>query len=211
MTQRRNDEPEEKAGDSTSSFSGEIDNPNFLADEAAAKLEKLYEEFAPNAYKYLRSRGVESHLSADLVQQSFENIGRHMRSGRTINSPLAFIIKTVHNTWAEHLRRPENRNIPTENVGQHEYDMQAADDIDQAITRIDQRDMANALEKALAQLPPREGEVVKMHHFAALSIAKIAEILNIAEGTVRYNLSIGRRRLRTLLDQCSNGEEKNSE
>jgi len=52
---------------------------------------------------------------------------------------------------------------------------------------------------ALGALPARQRAVVALHHYADLNSREIAEILGIPDGTVRYLLSLARRRLESLL------------
>jgi len=53
--------------------------------------------------------------------------------------------------------------------------------------------------RALGVLPARQRAVVALHYYADLNSREIAEILGRPEGTVRYDLSLARRRLESLL------------
>jgi RNA polymerase sigma factor (sigma-70 family) len=53
--------------------------------------------------------------------------------------------------------------------------------------------------RALGVLPARQRAVVALHYYADLNSREIAEILGTPEGTVRYHLSLARRRLESLL------------
>jgi len=52
---------------------------------------------------------------------------------------------------------------------------------------------------ALGQLPARQRAVVALHFYADLNSREIAAILGAPDGTVRYQLSLARRRLESLL------------
>ena len=54
--------------------------------------------------------------------------------------------------------------------------------------------------RALGELPPQERAVVALHYYADLNSREIAAIVGIPRGTVRYHLTLGRRRLESLLD-----------
>ena len=66
-----------------------------------------------------------------------------------------------------------------------------------------------ALWEALERLGEKHRIPIVLRYYHDLSIAEIAEILNIKEGTVHSRLSIGRERLRSELDSLSKitGEE----
>lgn len=53
--------------------------------------------------------------------------------------------------------------------------------------------------RALGELPPRQRAVITLHYYADLNSREIAEILRAPEGTIRYHLSLARRRLESLL------------
>jgi RNA polymerase sigma-70 factor (ECF subfamily) len=54
---------------------------------------------------------------------------------------------------------------------------------------------------AVAELPRRQRDAVALHYVEDLPVAEIARILDIAEGTVKSDLSRARDRLRVTLDR----------
>jgi len=54
---------------------------------------------------------------------------------------------------------------------------------------------------ALKSLPAHQREVVILRYYQELSLAEIAEILNIPVGTVKSRLSLGLRKLREVMEQ----------
>ncbi|MBQ7346343.1 MAG: sigma-70 family RNA polymerase sigma factor [Clostridia bacterium] len=63
------------------------------------------------------------------------------------------------------------------------------------------------LHKSISRLPQKVKEIICLHYFDGLSIAEIADRLRIAEGTVKWQLNNGRKKLRKEL--CSMNEEWN--
>ena len=55
------------------------------------------------------------------------------------------------------------------------------------------------LYQALDSLQEKEKAAIILHYFEDLSIKEIASILQIPSGTVKYHLSTGRTRLKSLL------------
>jgi RNA polymerase sigma-70 factor, ECF subfamily len=55
--------------------------------------------------------------------------------------------------------------------------------------------------RLVRRLPPRQARVVALHYAADRSVAEIAEVLEIAEGTVKAHLHKARTRLTQLLAQ----------
>ena len=57
-----------------------------------------------------------------------------------------------------------------------------------------------ATERAIAALPRRQREVVTLYYLADLSVAELAAVLGISEGTAKSTLSDARRALQHLLE-----------
>ena len=68
----------------------------------------------------------------------------------------------------------------------------------------EQRDL---LHKSVSRLPEKVSEIIRLYYFEDLSIAEIARRLHLAEGTVKWQLNNGRKKLRKEL--CAMNEEMN--
>jgi len=64
---------------------------------------------------------------------------------------------------------------------------------------VEQAELRQAVETALLQLPVAQREVVVLRHYGDLSYHEIAEVLHVAEKTVRSRLYSARQRLGELL------------
>ena len=65
----------------------------------------------------------------------------------------------------------------------------------------DYRDLIDAVRS----LPPRQRECIVLHYLRDLPVAQVADILGVAEGTVKAQLSVGRARLEHLLADGGKG------
>jgi len=63
------------------------------------------------------------------------------------------------------------------------------------------------LYKSLSKLPKRVGQIIHLHYFEGLSVAEIADRMRISEGTVKWQLHDGRKRIRKEL--CAMNERYN--
>lgn len=54
--------------------------------------------------------------------------------------------------------------------------------------------------RALARLTPRQRQAVVLHHYAGYPVKDVAGIVGMSRGAVRVHLSVGRKRLRELLE-----------
>jgi RNA polymerase sigma-70 factor (ECF subfamily) len=172
-----------------------------LDDEAAAELEALFKEHARTAYKYLRSRRVDHQSAEDLVDDVFLKIGPRLRDGVMVESPRRYVLTAVHNAWVDWLRSPVRRQWADASSRLEAEDWSSADEFDRVCDHEDRQDTLRLLRRAIELLQPRQGQIVKLRYIAGMSDAEIALKLGIAEGTVRYNLSKGRDKLKKLLDE----------
>jgi RNA polymerase sigma-70 factor (ECF subfamily) len=65
-----------------------------------------------------------------------------------------------------------------------------------------QEELQRALE-AMAELPPRQREVLYLSACEEMSTAEIGEVLGIRADAVKANLSLARKRMRELLDAAA--------
>ena len=54
--------------------------------------------------------------------------------------------------------------------------------------------------RALARLTPRQRQAIVLHHYADYPVKDVARIVGTSGGAVRVHLSVGRKRLRELLE-----------
>ncbi|WGY04767.1 MULTISPECIES: RNA polymerase sigma factor [unclassified Nocardioides] len=122
----------------------------------------------------------------DAVQDAFITAIRKRRTLRSVDNPEAWIrtvaLRRLHRGW---------RHLAV--VRRH----QALDRGPEPAVAVGPEHVA--LVSALALLDPAQREVVVLHHLADLSVAEIAEQLQVPEGTVKSRLGRGRQRLGVLL------------
>jgi RNA polymerase sigma-70 factor, ECF subfamily len=86
-------------------------------------------------------------------------------------------------------------------VAKHQESLQAFIDKGEFITDnlIREKELASVIEREIAELPPKMREVFELSRKGHLSYAEIAEDLNIAENTVRKQISKALKRLKPRL------------
>lgn len=129
------------------------------------------------------------HTAEDLVQTTFVKLYRHWRRVKP-ESLDAFTRRILVNTYLSH-RRDRRR----ESVCPTPPDIPALPDRD-AGDRVD-------LGRALAALPARQRTMVVLRHLEDLSVAEVADLLGVAEGTVKSQTARGVHALRLALDAAA--------
>jgi RNA polymerase sigma-70 factor (ECF subfamily) len=175
------------------------------AELIAAVLEGRTERFQPlmerhqqaiHAYLFRFLLG-DTETARDLTQTVFLKAFRNLRAVDPARPFAPWLYRIAHNEAANHLRsrarRPESGLEPD-----HWARLPAAEGNDPEANRLEAEEQA-ALRSALAQLAPRQREVVMLHYFEDKSYEEIAEILAMPLGTVGTLMHRARRRLRDLL------------
>jgi RNA polymerase sigma-70 factor (family 1) len=181
-------------------------DPDELTDEdretgSAAALKRLFEQHAPDlyrfAYRYVRSTDV----AKDLVHEGFLRLWRQ-RSSVDLAGPTArsYLHTTVRYQALDHLRRQR-----IEDRWRQEY--VAPEILEQGTLLAEgdpEQDMANkeiaeAISRAVQALPPRQQQVLLMRWQHHASYDEIAMALGISPKTVGVHFTRGVQRLRELL------------
>jgi len=145
-------------------------------------IDRLIETIWPDAYRLARAILGESHAAEDAAQDACVIVYRTISSLREAAAFRVWLYRIVVRAASEIKRRRARRESEIVDV---------ATSSDESI-RID-------VWRALATLPPGLRTIIVLRYFEELSSREIAAVLRIPDGTVRFQLMIGRRRLRPLL------------
>lgn len=166
---------------------------------------------APGAFERLvrRYQGLCWHIinrmvrhpedTRDLCQETFLRVYRHLHQYR-FESPLkSWIGQIAYSVAVRHLerkriplvdRRDENSDLdPLDEVGS-DFDLEAASA---------DAEIAAALHAEIEALPPLQRMLLTLYHLNEVSIAEIARITGLAEGTIKSHLFRSRAKLRERL------------
>ena len=114
------------------------------------------------------------------------------------NSALPWLFTVVGNlARAEHRRSAQGSRLVRRLVSTATVE----DHADEVVDRVDGEDRARHLAKAVRRLPTSQRQVVELCLWGRLSHAEAAEVLGIAEVSVRSRASRARTRLRAMLEE----------
>ena len=162
-------------------------------DEAA--FEEIYDRFGGMVYNLAWRLSNDPEEAADLTQETFLRIHRHLGKFRGGSTLKTWIYRIALNhcrgrlgrkrSWlplAEETERtlPDPRRGPEERALAHDAERRVA--------------------SALAALPRRYAEAVVLCDLEGLPYQEIAEVLGVRIGTVRSRIARGRERLRRVLE-----------
>lgn len=114
------------------------------------------------------------HTADDLVSTALVKLLRHWRRVSVMDSPDAYVRRTLLRVWLDERRRPWRRESAWAEVP----DRAVRADTDDTAERL-------AILALLAELPPRRRAVLVLRYFCDLSVEETARELGCSPGTVK--------------------------
>jgi len=144
------------------------------------RVERVYRQEGPRMVRALFAYARNMEVADDAVSEAF---AQAIRRGGAIGDVRAW-------TWRAAFRLADRelasrRRIVSDRIPEPIYEMSHE---------------ATPVFDALGQLSPRQRAAVVLHHYADLPVRQVADMIGTSSAAVRVHLSIGRRRLRTLLE-----------
>jgi RNA polymerase sigma-70 factor (ECF subfamily) len=165
----------------------------------------LLGRFQRPVFSLIRRMVLDLALAEDLAQEAFLKAFRALDSFDQSRKFSSWLFKIAHNTTIDYLRKKQLDTVALESSDSDEPDLVAviADSgAESPEERAHRRDMAGALELALASLRPAYREVIVLRFQEGLAYEEIAEITDLPLGTVKTHLHRGRNAMaRHLSDQ----------
>ncbi len=155
---------------------------------------KLYRTYGSELYGFAFNRLGDRGLAEEVVQEVFTRVWRNAdafdASRGTMRTWLYGIARNaVIDVERHRSRRPAVTQFESEKEGDP-----VTEPIEEALVRWQ-------LQQAFATLTPEHQEVLRLGHFAGLSVKEIAEVTGLATGTVKSRTYYAMQNLRLALDE----------
>jgi RNA polymerase sigma-70 factor (ECF subfamily) len=167
-------------------------------DETA--FEEIYDRFGEMVYNLALRLSGEPEEAADLTQDAFLKIHRHLNGFRGRSTLRTWIYRVAINCCRSRYRRQRawrTRFVLGQHAGLEQLPDRRRDPEERAIA---QR-TGELVENALGSLPRIYREAVYLRDIEGLTYEEIAQVLGLRLGTVRSRIARGRDRLRGLLEE----------
>jgi len=156
----------------------------------AARL--LSEQLLPKAYAQAFFRLRNQADAEDIAQEAFIRLWRMAPNWAEDGTKVStWLYKVVQNLCYDRLRRKPSTSLA--DIGEPEDSKPAAAEM------LQDQNRANALYRALAELPDRQRDAVSMRHLDGMSNPEIAEIMELSVEAVESLISRGKRKLSDIL------------
>ncbi|MBL8385791.1 MAG: sigma-70 family RNA polymerase sigma factor [Burkholderiales bacterium] len=153
----------------------------------------------PRLRRYARALAGDRPRADDLVQDTLERAIAKWSLWRPGTDLRAWTFTIMHNIFVNQVRRSTRDAMATDPAALAELELDDGQVAD-TLVRI------NGIERALAQLPDEQREVLLLITLEGLSYDETAHTLGIPAGTVMSRLSRARARLDELLEGTRRGE-----
>ncbi len=171
-----------------------------VSPRAATKQQRLFEDLArrfyAGVYNYLRWISRDAALAEDLTQETFMQVWQHLADMRDRKAARAWVYRIARNQFLQHRRRTGGDTAALE-------DCALADRADpQALSpqhSLEREELQAAVRLAVDKLPDAHREVVVLHNLEGLSLAQVAQVLEVPLGTVKSRRAKAFAALRHLL------------
>ncbi len=173
----------------------------------AAKEQVFFERLARRFYagvcNYLCWISRDAGLAEDLTQETFMQIWQHPPEMRGERALKAWVFRIARNQYLQHCRRARVESVLLEDCGEsHPADFASSD----PHISLEREDLRRAIRDAVENLPDYYREVVVLYNLEGLSLAQIAEVLDIPKGTVKSRRAKALSLLRQLLQEVGTDE-----
>lgn len=142
-----------------------------------------------------RMTGGDRSLVEDLVQESFLRVLRSIHHYQYPRPFKPWLYQIATNLARDHYKAADFRHVDILRDGEMEW----ANEDDLPETALLSDEQTRRVVDALDDLPAHQREIVILRYFQELSLAEIADIVDVPVGTVKSRLSLGIGRLRALL------------
>jgi RNA polymerase sigma-70 factor, ECF subfamily len=164
-------------------------------DTDTALMRELYSEHAGALWRYAMRLTGDRARAEDVVQETLLRAWQHPHAfDDSERSPRAWLFRVARNMIIDERRSVRFRSEVRSPDGSDEFEQGGPDEVDAALDRL-------LIADALTHLSPEHRAVIHRSHYLGLTIAQIADDLQIPEGTVKSRLHYALHALRRTLQK----------
>jgi RNA polymerase sigma-70 factor (ECF subfamily) len=181
-------------------FSDDLLLARFAEGDRAA-LEELFQRYRGLAYRVAHRLLGNDADALDAVQEGFIKALLHLEGFQHRSTFKTWLLRVVSNASLDLGRQRGRREAQSlEALSHSEREGQEPLTLEDPGLGLHRRDLRQAIDRALAQLPEAQKQTFVLHAEAELSYREVAEALGISIGTVMSRLYYARQKLRAYLD-----------
>ena len=159
-------------------------------------MDQLLRRWYPKLLRYSQWQLRDQDAAHDAVQETLLVVARKLRG---LRDPAAFpkwVYQVLHRNGLGWQRKEARRRDREQKAGAGDAEMTVDSEEQTAI----EHDMARVLHRAIGSLGDLGYNVIHLHYLHGFTVREIAEICDVAEGTVKSRLRLARAKLKDKLE-----------
>jgi RNA polymerase sigma-70 factor (ECF subfamily) len=162
----------------------------------AAAWDTLFRRYQLPLYVYIFELVRDEQTSLDLVQETFINAVRHIRSLRDDAKFGSWLFGIAHQKCIQRWRKQAREEMLRDEFANAPLQFETAPD-----DLLIRKEQEAGFMRLLNQLPPPQRSVLLLHFIEEFSLEEIASITAVSIGTVKSRLHYAKKALRKLLEE----------
>jgi len=183
----------------------------FQAGDSSA-FDELMEKYKKRMFSYVYKSVKNWEDTEDLVQEIFVKVFQALSRWEPKAKFSTWLYTIAHNVCID-FHRANSRKGPSYSIDDEDiiHGMPPVDDVYSDPEKVAiEKEIRDRIQEALEQLSGRQKEVFVLYHYQGLKVREIAEVLGLAEGTVKIHQHRAMEKLRNILEPLISGSQEAS-
>jgi RNA polymerase sigma-70 factor (ECF subfamily) len=172
-----------------------------------ADFDALYREYFRFVWRTVRRLGLQGSAVDDVVQEVFLVVHRRLGDFESRSSAKTWLYGIVRRVVSDHRRTLRRKPALTSETPAADLDTMACDDRGPEAS-VEQAERVRLLHRLLAELDDDKREVFVLAELEGLTMAEIAEALEVNANTIASRLRAARREFEAALDRATRDDER---
>ena len=168
----------------------------------AASFEELFETFYNDVYYFALKTVKEESLACDITQEAFIEIFNTIQNLKEPAAFVAWMRRITYHQCTRYFKKKKDVLVDEDEDGNTMFDSLADDDAGAIPSEVlEKEDFRKTILSMIDTLSEEQRSAIFLYYFDELSIAQIAEIQGVSEGTVKSRLNYARKAMKKSVEE----------
>jgi RNA polymerase sigma-70 factor (ECF subfamily) len=168
--------------------------------DATSYFEGIFSEYSDEVFRFCITKVPSREEAVDITQDVFGRLWQYIQSGTLPTNPRALLYKMIRNKIIDRYRTKK----PSLSLDSPDVSIDNLDSTEDASIEIDQTFDADRIMNLLDELSPTHREVLVLRYLDDLSVAEIAQLLDVSPNTVSIRIHRAAKELKNLVIESDN-------
>lgn len=168
----------------------------------AASFEELFEAFYNDVYYFALKTVKEENLACDITQEAFIEIFNTIQNLKEPAAFAAWMRRITYHQCTRYFKKKKDVLMVEDEDGNTMFDSLADDDASAIPSEmLEKEDFRKTILSMIDTLSEEQRSAIFLYYFDELSVAQIAEIQGVSEGTVKSRLNYARKAMKKSVEE----------